>query len=147
MFDRRKGIMVVGCHGTDPTTFEQALAACGAPGALDMVAVDALLAHLHGPGGPCRPCRLTPPTVILVDAAVSPDTALEALAILRADARLMTIPVVVLTATHHSGHILNAYRRGANSVAVLTGDAVERTRVLTAIVRYWFDIARVPAAA
>jgi CheY-like chemotaxis protein len=90
--------------------------------------------------------RLAPPRpdLILLDLNMPRMDGREALAVIKADSDLRSIPVVILTTSKAEEEIVRAYNLGANSFIVKPVSfegLVYAVRVLT---EYWFTIVRLP---
>jgi CheY-like chemotaxis protein len=84
------------------------------------------------------------PGIILLDLNMPKKDGREALAEIKADPRLKTIPVVVLTTSRDEEDVIRSYDLGVNSFItkpVTFGSLVE---VMGAWSRYWFEIVELP---
>jgi CheY-like chemotaxis protein len=84
------------------------------------------------------------PDLILLDLNMPRKDGREALAEIKGDPLLRSIPVVILTTTKANEEVLHAYNLGANSFVVKPVSfegLVNAVRVLT---QYWFSIVRLP---
>jgi CheY-like chemotaxis protein len=84
------------------------------------------------------------PGIILLDLNMPKKDGREALAEIKADARLKQIPVVVLTTSRDEEDVIRSYDLGVNSFItkpVTFGSLVD---VMGAWSRYWFEIAELP---
>jgi CheY-like chemotaxis protein len=84
------------------------------------------------------------PDLILLDLNMPRKDGREALAEIKSDPLLRSIPVVILTTTKANEEVLYAYNLGANSFIVKPVSfegLVNAVRVLT---QYWFSIVRLP---
>lgn len=93
----------------------------------------------------------TLPALILVDLECSdsdPHLApeLELLAELKSDSELRVIPVVVLTQSHVTADVLNAYSSGACSFVCKPDSPLERRRLIDRFSQYWSYVAQLPNA-
>jgi CheY-like chemotaxis protein len=89
-------------------------------------------------------CDAPRPDLILLDLNMPRKDGREALAEIKADPLLRSIPVVILTTTKANEEVLHAYNLGANSFVVKPVSfegLVNAVRVLT---QYWFSIVRLP---
>ena len=94
----------------------------------------------YGEGGEEAPR----PGIILLDLNMPKKDGREALAEIKADERLKTIPVVVLTTSRDEEDVIRSYDLGVNSFItepVTFGSLVE---VMGAWGRYWFEIVELP---
>jgi CheY-like chemotaxis protein len=84
------------------------------------------------------------PGIILLDLNMPKKDGREALAEIKADPRLRTIPVVVLTTSSDEEDVIRSYNLGVNSFItkpVTFGSLVD---VMSAWSRYWFEIVELP---
>ncbi|MDE3134351.1 MAG: response regulator [Acidobacteriota bacterium] len=84
------------------------------------------------------------PGIILLDLNMPKKDGREALAEIKADAHLRTIPVVVLTTSRDEEDVIRSYNLGVNSFItkpVTFGSLVE---VMSAWGRYWLEIVELP---
>jgi CheY-like chemotaxis protein len=87
------------------------------------------------------------PGMILLDLNMPRKDGREALQEIKADARLRSIPVVVLTTSKADEDILRAYDLGVNSFIlkpVTFESLVEITKTLS---KYWFEVVELPPSA
>jgi CheY-like chemotaxis protein len=84
------------------------------------------------------------PSIILLDLNMPRKDGREALAEIKADPGLRTIPVIVLTTSTSEQDIRNAYGLGASSYITkpVTHDTL--TEVMEAVTEYWFDVVELP---
>ncbi len=84
------------------------------------------------------------PSIILLDLNMPRKDGREALAEIKADPGLRTIPVIVLTTSKSDHDIHNAYGLGASSYITkpVTHDTL--TEVMDAVTEYWFDVVELP---
>ena len=73
------------------------------------------LDYLFAAGDLAAQKRHVKPAIILLDLKLPKVSGLDVLRRLRADARTMLLPVVVLTSSNEEQDIINSYRLGANS--------------------------------
>ena len=87
------------------------------------------------------------PGLILLDLNMPRKDGREALAEIKRDPSLRTIPVVVLTTSKAEEDILRTYDLGVNSFVTkpVTFDGL--VEVMQALGRYWFEIVELPAGA
>lgn len=104
-----------------------------------------LLDYLRHEGPYSEPGNDAPtPGIILLDLNMPKKDGREALAEIKADARLKTIPVVVLTTSRDEEDVVRSYDLGVNSFItkpVTFGSLVD---VMGAWGRYWFEIVELP---
>ncbi len=91
------------------------------------------------------------PSLILVDLSngdgdESLERDLELLSELKSDAELRAIPVVVLTSSHATADVLNAYSHGACSFVCKPESPDERRRLINRFSQYWAQVAQLPHA-
>lgn len=94
----------------------------------------------YGPGGEDAPT----PGIILLDLNMPKKDGREALAEIKADARLRRIPVVVLTTSKAEEDILRTYDLGVNSFITKPVTFAGLVDVMSAWKRYWFEIVELP---
>jgi CheY-like chemotaxis protein len=100
-----------------------------------------LLAHRGSYAGEAAVPR---PGLILLDLNMPRMDGQEALRIIKADPKLKSIPVVILTTSRAEEEIYRAYQLGANSYVTkpVTFDGL--VSVLKALGLYWFEIVELP---
>jgi len=77
------------------------------------------------------------PKVVLLDLRLPKVDGLEVLTQVRADVRLKTVPIVVLTSSNDDRDIAESYRRGANGVVSKPVEFGEFTDVVTKLGLCW----------
>lgn len=77
------------------------------------------------------------PDVVLLDLRLGGEDGLEVLAAIRADPRLASLPVVVVSASDATEDLVRAYGLYANSYLVKPADGERFRRMLDAIGGYW----------
>jgi two-component system, chemotaxis family, response regulator Rcp1 len=87
------------------------------------------------------------PDLILLDLNLPKKDGREVLAEVKADDRLKTIPVVVLTTSRAEEDILRAYGLHANCYITKPVDFVRFAEVVRAIEHFWFTIVSLPPGA
>lgn len=92
----------------------------------------ALLDHLRGPG--------PLPDLILLDLNMPIMGGIEALDLIRHDAELAHIPVVVLTSSNADADVLSTYSLGANSFINKPVDFAAMVELIQGLDHYWFQI-------
>jgi CheY-like chemotaxis protein len=87
------------------------------------------------------------PGLILLDLNMPRKDGREALREIKGDARLRSIPVVVLTTSRAEEDVVRSYDLGANSYVTkpVTFDGL--VEVLKALQRYWLEIVEIPPVA
>jgi CheY-like chemotaxis protein len=104
-----------------------------------------LLDYLHRRGDFAPPALAPRPGLILLDLNMPKKDGREALAEIKADPALRSIPVVVMTTSNAEQDIACTYDLGSNSFIskpVTLAGLVDVTKVLG---QYWFEIVRLPA--
>lgn len=84
------------------------------------------------------------PHLVLLDLNMPRMCGREVLEVLRADAALAKIPVVVLTTSDVEADIETSYQLGANSFITKPVDIDQFISAIKAIGDYWFNIVRLP---
>jgi CheY-like chemotaxis protein len=77
------------------------------------------------------------PKAVILDLKLPRLGGIELLRLMKDDARLRDIPVVVLTSSSEESDMIEVYRLGANSYVVKPVDFDAYTRVVTTITEYW----------
>jgi len=103
-----------------------------------------LLDYLHHRSTYAAPGSSPAPALILLDLNMPRLDGREALRAIKSDARLRTIPVVVLTTSRAEEDVLRSYELGVNSFIrkPVTFDGL--VEALAVIKRYWFEIVELP---
>jgi len=97
----------------------------------------------QGPYGP--PAAPPPrPGIILLDLNMPKKDGREALAEIKADARLRQIPVVVLTTSRDDEDVVRSYDLGVNSFITKPVTFSSLVNVMSAWRSYWFEIVELP---
>lgn len=132
-------ILLVEDSPTDALMIREILAQATAPNVLHVVE-DGLqaLAFLRREDGYDEAPR---PDLILLDLKLPRKNGQEVLAEIKADERLRTIPVVVLTSSHDQGDVIAAYRHYANSYVAKPVDYTRFAEAVRLIERYWLELA------
>ncbi len=78
-----------------------------------------------------------PPDLVLLDLSMPKKTGLQVLANIKADERLHSVPVVILTSSSQPDDVRQSYDLGANSYVTKSGD-------LSSLVAYWIRTACLP---
>ncbi len=84
------------------------------------------------------------PDLILLDLNLPRKDGREVLADIKADERLKTIPVVILTTSHAEEDILKAYGLHANCYITKPVDFARFIEVVRAIEHFWFTVVTLP---
>jgi two-component system, response regulator len=87
------------------------------------------------------------PRLILLDLNMPRKGGLEALAEIKADARLRSIPVVVLTTSDEEQDVVRCYDLGANSFITKPVDFGQFTRAIQCLGEYWLKLVTTPRGA
>jgi CheY-like chemotaxis protein len=104
-----------------------------------------LLDYLRGSGEYGEGGREAPePGIILLDLNMPKMDGREALAEIKADPELRSIPVVVLTTSKAEEDILRSYDLGANSFITKPVTFTGLVEVMQGLSRYWFEIVALP---
>ena len=105
-----------------------------------------LLAYLRREGRWADPEASPRPGVILLDLNMPKMDGREALAAIKSDPRLASIPVVILTTSRAEADVVRSYEIGANSYIAkpVTFDGL--VQAMTDLKRYWFEIVQLPEA-
>ena len=84
------------------------------------------------------------PRLVLLDLKLPKVSGLEVLAEVRNDARLRTLPVVILTSSREEPDVARAYELGANSYIVKPVDFEQFLRAVSEVGLYWLLINQSP---
>jgi CheY-like chemotaxis protein len=87
------------------------------------------------------------PDVILLDLNMPKRTGAEALADIKADDQLRTIPIVVLSTSSRTEDVRSSYDLGASSYVVKPSSFTGLVEAMRAFERYWFDLVDLPLPA
>ncbi|MGH2352097.1 MAG: response regulator [Chloroflexota bacterium] len=85
------------------------------------------------------------PDLVLLDMKMPGVDGLDVLRAVRADLRLRTVPVVMLTTSAQGEDVLEAYREGANEYVTKPVRAEEFRTKVQAIPRYWTQVVQRPS--
>ncbi len=99
-----------------------------------------LLQYLHQQGGFSAPANAPRPDLILLDLNLPGKDGREALAEIKSDSNLRSIPVVVLTNSNAEEDILNTYDLGGAGFIVKPGSFEGMVDVVKCLSEYWFNI-------
>jgi two-component system, chemotaxis family, response regulator Rcp1 len=99
------------------------------------------LAYLRREGRHAKAIR---PELILLDLNLPKKDGREVLAEIKADERLMKIPVIVLTTSAAEEDIAMAYGRHANCYITKPADLDQFLRVVHSIERFWLTLVKLP---
>lgn len=103
-----------------------------------------LMAYLRRQGRWSDPVASPRPGLLLLDLNMPRKDGREALAEIKADENLRSIPVVVLTTSSAEVDIARSYGIGANSYIIKPVTFEGLVQVLRDIGRYWFEIVELP---
>jgi chemotaxis family two-component system response regulator Rcp1 len=84
------------------------------------------------------------PDLILLDLNLPRKSGREVLAEIKADVRLRTIPVVVLTTSEDTQDVARAYSQHANCYIAKPVDLEQFLRVIQSIENFWLTLVRLP---
>jgi CheY-like chemotaxis protein len=87
------------------------------------------------------------PGVVLLDLKLPKVDGIEVLRTVKADARLKTIPVVVVTSSREEKDLVQSYRLGVNSFVVKPVDFAEFTEAVKQLGLYWAVVNQSPPQA
>ena len=87
------------------------------------------------------------PGMILLDLNMPRKDGREALQEIKADPRLRSIPVIVLTTSKAEEDILRAYDLGVNSFILKPVTFESLVEITKALSKYWFEVVELPASA
>lgn len=105
---------------------------------------EALLDYLRHRGNYADQTKSPRPGLILLDLNMPRKDGREALAEIKSDPDLKTIPVVVLTTSKVEEDILRSYDSGANSFITKPVTFEGLVQVMRALGKYWFEIVELP---
>lgn len=97
----------------------------------------AALDYLYQRHGFSDPATSPRPGIVLLDLRLPKMDGMEVLQIIKADANLKRIPVVILTTSKAEGDMLAAYDKQANSYLVKPVDFARFTELMHAFGYYW----------
>jgi len=103
-----------------------------------------LMDYLHRQGKYADPDSAPWPGLILLDLNMPRKSGREALAEIKGDAKLRSIPVVVLTTSKAEADVYRSYDLGANSYIVKPVSFPGLVEVMMTLERYWFEIVELP---
>jgi CheY-like chemotaxis protein len=87
------------------------------------------------------------PVLILLDLKMPKVSGLEVLKILKADERLKSIPVVVLTSSRETPDLMECYQQGVNAYVVKPVDFAEFVQAVKQVGIFWLAINEPPPLA
>lgn len=104
-----------------------------------------LLQYLRREGPYSDPEKSPRPGLILLDLNMPRKDGREALQEIKSDARLRSIPVVVLTTSEAELDILRSYDLGVNAFVTKPVTFDDLARAIRVITDFWFELVRLPA--
>lgn len=130
-------ILLIEDNPGDVLLFREALKGCGARFIID-VATDGEAARnaLFGPGAP--------PDLIVLDLNLPKLTGDQLLLMIKADARLRRIPVVILSSSNDMGDILRSYENQASCYLVKPPELNDYLRMVQGWGNFWMSLAILP---
>jgi CheY-like chemotaxis protein len=103
-----------------------------------------LLAYLRRQGNYANPASSPRPDLILLDLNMPRKDGREALAEMRADPALRSIPIIVLTTSKADEDIVRSYNLGANAFITKPVTFAGLVDVMKSLGQYWFEIVELP---
>ena len=103
-----------------------------------------LMDYLHRRGKYAYPAEAPRPGLLLLDLKMPRKDGHEVLREMRADPRLRTIPVVVLTNSKAEEDIVRSYEMGVSRCITKPVDFPGLVRLMRAVDKYWFQIVEQP---
>lgn len=103
-----------------------------------------LLAYLRHEGDYASPGSSPRPDLILLDLNMPRMDGREALAAMRADPALRSIPIIVLTTSKADEDIIRSYNLGANAFITKPVTFAGLVDVMKSLGQYWFEIVELP---
>ncbi len=103
-----------------------------------------LLDYLYRRGKFSPPEAPKPPGLILLDLNMPRKDGREALAEIKTNAKLRTIPIVVLSTTNAAADIRQSYQLGANSFITKPSSFKGLVNAMRTLRRYWFKLVQLP---
>ena len=139
-------ILVAEDDPTDAYFFERAFRRAGLPVTLHFVrdgqeAID----YLQGEGQFADRTRHPLPQLLLLDLKMPRKDGREALSELKADPRLRSIPIVVLTTSTAADDVGYCYAMGVNSYVTKPATFRGLVELMETLGKYWFDLVELPA--
>ncbi len=120
---------------------EEALGECEA--SFDLVFVHdgvELLQYLHQEGSYSKPISARRPDLILLDLNMPRKDGREALAEIKADPKLRSIPVVVLSISDADEDILHTYQLGGAGFIIKPSTIADMVEIVKVLNQYWFEV-------
>ncbi len=103
-----------------------------------------LLDYLFQRGRYAPPQAPAPPGIILLDLNMPRKDGREALAEIKTDPKLRSIPIIVLSTTTATADIRQSYQLGANSFITKPSSFNGLVRIMRTIHKYWLKTVRLP---
>lgn len=105
---------------------------------------DEALDYLFRRNGFAEPKRSPRPEIILLDLNLPATDGREVLRVLKADANLRNIPVIVLTTSGADRDVNDSYAAGANSYLQKPASLSRFVETLSMLRTYWLELVRLP---
>jgi CheY-like chemotaxis protein len=103
-----------------------------------------LMDYLHRRGRYADPASSPEPSLILLDLNMPRKDGREALMEIKSDARLKSIPVVILTTSKAEEDVRRLYELGANSFITKPATFQGLAEMLRTLSQYWFETVKLP---
>ena len=103
-----------------------------------------LMDYLHQQGNYSEPASAPRPSLILLDLNMPRKDGREALAEIKQDPTLRSIPIVVLTTSAAEEDVLKTYDLGVSSFITKPVDFQSMVHIMKMLGHYWFDVVRLP---
>lgn len=143
--DRAIAILIVEDNDTDFIVFERAYKECGATNPLIRCKTgDEAVAYVNRRGEYSDPARAPRPKLIVLDLNLPGTDGRDVLDLIKSDARLRRIPVVVLSTSHTDEDIHAMYAAGANSYVAKPSDFQAFFSSVKTLMEYWVNTAELP---
>jgi len=146
--ERRARVLLVEDNPADQALTRRALEAGDSEGVVCELRVvsdgEEALDYLHGEGRYAEPGLAPRPDLVLLDLNMPKLSGREVLKRMKADGRLDTIPVVVLTTSYHEEDITCSYKLGCSSFINKPVDIGEFVAALRQVGDYWFNLVVLP---
>ncbi len=140
-YNRKNSILIADDDLDDCYLVEEALCESGLNFNLSFVhdGIE-LLQYLNQSGSPTGSQPVQRPDLILLDLNMPRKDGREALAEVKADPNLRSIPVVVLTISNADEDILRTYDMGGAGFIVKPANVSEMVEILKVLSEYWFEV-------
>jgi CheY-like chemotaxis protein len=103
-----------------------------------------LMDYLHRRGEYADPADAPTPGLVLLDLNMPKKDGRECLAEIKGDARLRSVPVIVLTTSKTEEDIVRSYDLGVNSFITKPVTFTGLAEAMKVIKEYWFEIVELP---